>query len=223
METLRKPTLKDEVYQQIIELICNGSIKTGEIITEKQLINHFGISKSPVREALIQLCHDKVLKSIPRCGYQVIQIQAKDIQDLTEVRLYLELGCLQRLIESPSEVHLAQLRELNRLRIKPVEQKDVWSAWNNNVQFHLCLLEGAGNAYALDVLEKTLSTCTRAYAQLYYSHRESVISNYPHTHAHERIVTAVEAHRTDDAVALLREDILRMQTHLLPFGFNEIH
>ena len=39
METLRKPTLKDEVYQQIIELICNGSIKTGEIITEKQLIN----------------------------------------------------------------------------------------------------------------------------------------------------------------------------------------
>lgn len=47
METQHKPTLKDEVYQQIIELICNGSIKTGEIITEKQLINHFGIQQSP--------------------------------------------------------------------------------------------------------------------------------------------------------------------------------
>lgn len=159
METQHKPTLKDEVYQQIIELICNGSIKTGEIITEKQLINHFGISKSPVREALIQLGHDNVLKSIPRCGYQVIQIQAKDIRDLTEVRLYLELGCLQKMVESPDEATLSRLKELNRLRcVKPVEQKDVWSAWDNNVQFHLCLLEGADNTYALDLLERTLST-----------------------------------------------------------------
>lgn len=223
METQHKPTLKDEVYQQIVELICNGSIKTGEIITEKQLINHFGISKSPVREALIQLGHDNVLKSIPRCGYQVIQIQAKDIRDLTEVRLYLELGCLQKLIEAPSEAHLAKLRELNRLRNKPLEQKDVWSAWDNNVQFHLCLLEGAGNAYALDLLRRTLSTCTRAYAQLYYNHRESVISASSSTHAHERIVAAIEAHDIGSATALLREDILCMQTDLLPRNFNEIY
>ena len=224
METQHKPTLKDEVYQQIVELICNGSIKTGEIITEKQLINHFGISKSPVREALIQLGHDNVLKSIPRCGYQVIQIQAKDIRDLTEVRLYLELGCLQKMVESPDEATLSRLKELNRLRcVKPVEQKDVWSAWDNNVQFHLRLLEGAGNTYALDLLERTLSTCTRAYAQLYYNHRESVISSTSSTHAHERIVAAIEAHDLDGAAALLREDILRMQTDLLPRTLNAIY
>lgn len=112
-----------------------------------------------MREALIQLGHDNVLKSIPRCGYQVIQIQAKDIRDLTEVRLYLELGCLQKMVESPDEATLSRLKELNRLRcVKPVEQKDVWSAWDNNVQFHLCLLEGADNTYALDLLERTLST-----------------------------------------------------------------
>ena len=57
-----KITLKDNVYRQVIEMICNGQLQNDDIITEKQLTSHFGISKSPVREALIQLCHDHVLK-----------------------------------------------------------------------------------------------------------------------------------------------------------------
>ncbi|MGN0774646.1 MAG: GntR family transcriptional regulator [Candidatus Ventricola sp.] len=216
MITSKKTTLKDQVYQQIIEMICNGQIQTGEIVTEKQLIEHFGFSKSPVREALIQLCHDGVLHSIPRCGYQVIQISAKDVRDLTELRIYLELGSLRRLIVNLTENHLEQLRELNRQRNKPAQEKDLWTAWDNNVQFHLCLMEGTGNALALDVLRRTLSTCTRAYAQLYFTRRDSVISPRQTRHLHERIVNALESRDLDTALKLLREDILCMQTELLP-------
>lgn len=77
METQHKPTLKDEVYQQIIELICNGSIKTGEIITEKQLINHFGISKSPVREALIQLATTTCSRAFPAAAIRSFRFRPK--------------------------------------------------------------------------------------------------------------------------------------------------
>ncbi len=91
-----KGSLKDHVYQQVIEMICNGRFKAGDIITESQLIDFFQVSKSPVREALIQLCFEEVLRSIPRCGYQIIQISAKNVQDLTELRLYLELSSLQK-------------------------------------------------------------------------------------------------------------------------------
>ena len=213
--TSKKATLKDHAYQQIIEMICNGKIQTGEIVTEKQLIEHFGFSKSPVREALIQLCHDGVLHSIPRCGYQVIQISAKDVRELTELRMDLELASLRRLIANPTEAHLEQLRELNRQRNRPAQEKDLWSAWDNNVQFHLCLLEGAGNAHALDVLRITLSTCTRAYAQLYFTRRDSIISPRSTRHLHELIVNALESRNLETAQALLREDILRMQTELL--------
>ena len=83
-------SLKDQVYQKIIEMICNGQLPPDTIFTESQMIELFKVSKSPVREALIQLCHEEVLKSIPRCGYQVVSVSIKSIRDLTVLRLYLD-------------------------------------------------------------------------------------------------------------------------------------
>lgn len=215
MLTSHKPTLKDHVYQQIIEMICDNQLKAGEIVTEKQLIAHFGMSKSPVREALIQLCHDNVLSSIPRCGYQVIQITTKDVHDLTELRLYVEIGSLQRLIDSISPECMEHLLKLNRERARPVQEKDIWTAWNNNVEFHLALMRGAGNALALDMMKNILSICTRAYAQLYYINKEYVVSSNIRTHAHEGIVQALQEHDFEAAKELLTLDIRCMETRLL--------
>lgn len=208
-------TLKDTVYQQTIEMICNGTIQAGDIITEKQLIAHFGISKSPVREALIQLCHDNVLKSIPRCGYQVVQINAKNIHDLTEIRMCLELFCLTRLIAHPSADFIAHLRDLNQQRANPSEEKTMWTAWNNNVNFHLALAEEIGNSYVLEYMKNTLAICTRAYAQLFCLQKESIIPSTPKNHVHDRITDAIEKQDLENARALLSADILQMEKNLL--------
>lgn len=213
--TTYKPTLKDNVYRQIIEMICNGQLKSDEIITEKQLTTYFGISKSPVREALIQLCHDHVLTSIPRCGYQIIHINAKDIHDLTEIRLFLELNSLKKVIDKITPEGLAQLKEMNSQRKKPITEKDVWSSWNQNIEFHLFLVEIANNAYVLDTMKRILSSCTRAYAQLYSIHKESVTLPNDDTHAHSLITQAIEKHDLETAQSLLRKDILCMESQLL--------
>ena len=103
-----KLSLKDTVYQQLIELICQGKLLPDTLFTENHMISYFGVSKSPVREALIQLCHENVLKSIPRCGYQVTAISSKNVRDVTELRLYLELSSLPK-------VMVRQLREIYSL------------------------------------------------------------------------------------------------------------
>ena len=210
-----KPTLKDRVYRQVIEMICNGQLQSSAIITEKQLTAHFGISKSPVREALIQLCHDHVLTSIPRCGYQVIQINGKDVHDLTELRLLIEVGSLPKLIEKTTPEHLKRLHELTRQRENPTKESDVWSSWNRNVEFHLCLIEGTHNEYILDTLSRVLSSCTRAYAQLYALQKETVVLPNDKTHAHPLITEAIENHDLATAQSLLHNDILRMESQLL--------
>ncbi len=210
-----KPTLKDMVYRQVIEMICNGQLQSNEIITEKQLTSHFGISKSPVREALIQLCHDHVLNSIPRCGYQVIRINSKDVHDLTEIRLLLEVGSLPKIIEKAAPRHIEHLKELNREREKPTSEKDVWSSWHRNIEFHLYLLGIANNEYVLDTVSRVLSSCTRAYAQLYSLQREAVVLPNDKTHAHPLITEAIENHDLAAAQSLLQNDILRMESQLL--------
>ncbi|MEA4912892.1 MAG: GntR family transcriptional regulator, partial [Oscillospiraceae bacterium] len=95
----KKGSLKDMVYHKIIELIISGELRCDDIITENQMIERFSVSKSPVREALIQLCYEEVLRSIPRCGYQIVQITPKNIRDLVELRCILELSSLQKLSE----------------------------------------------------------------------------------------------------------------------------
>lgn len=215
ISNISNPTLKDTVYRQVIEMVCNGQLPCDEIVTEKQLTAHFGFSKAPVREALVQLCHDHVLKSIPRCGYQVIRINAKDIHDLTEIRLFLELGSLQKTIDRITPQQLDHLKMLNRQREMPMAEKDVWSSWNRNIEFHLYLAQCSNNEYLLETMQRILSSCHRAYAQLYAVQKEAVVLPNDDTHSHSLITQALEAHDLDAASKALRKDILCMESQLL--------
>ena len=66
---MQKETLKERVYRGIYEAVTNGEYRPNDILTENQMIEKFGVSKSPVREALVELCKDGVLINIPRMGY----------------------------------------------------------------------------------------------------------------------------------------------------------
>ena len=75
---MQKETLKERVYRGIYEAVTNGEYRPNDILTENQMIEKFGVSKSPVREALVELCKDGVLINIPRMGYQVRAVTLKE-------------------------------------------------------------------------------------------------------------------------------------------------
>ncbi len=85
-------SLKQQVYTGVMDKIIKGEFAPDSILTEKMIIQEFCVSKSPVREALLELCKDNVLKSIPRCGYQVTQITIKTLHEITKMRLLLEIS-----------------------------------------------------------------------------------------------------------------------------------
>lgn len=208
-----KISLKDMVYQQLVEMICRGELTVDTIFTENQMIAYFKVSKSPVREALIQLCHENVLHSIPRCGYQVVTITSQDIRDLTELRLYLELSSLPKVMDHITADDLEELKNQNRIRVAQCDKKTVWTAWNNNYKFHTTLLGIAGNKLVDDSLKQAMSTCRRAYAQLYALKRDIIAPNKPFYH--ESIVQSLERHDVFSAYNFLKEDILVMEKELL--------
>ena len=69
-----KESLKTQIYNAILDHIFSGEFKPGQILNEKELVEKFGCSKAPVREALIALCSDNVLRSFPRYGYEIIRL-----------------------------------------------------------------------------------------------------------------------------------------------------
>lgn len=62
-------SLSDQVYEYVFHLIKIGKIAVGDKIDEAELIKHLGISRTPIREALIQMTSDNLLDNVPRKGF----------------------------------------------------------------------------------------------------------------------------------------------------------
>ena len=90
-----KDSLKSIVYQQTLDGIIKGEYKANQIINEQELVGKFGFSKSPVREALISLCNEGVLRNIPRYGYEVIRLTGKDVNEILRFRFFFFVGLLR--------------------------------------------------------------------------------------------------------------------------------
>ena len=73
-------SLKEYVYNSVLEEIFSTELKPGDIISEKSLIEKYHCSKSPVREALLTLVVEGVLRNIPRLGYEVVTIMSRNVR-----------------------------------------------------------------------------------------------------------------------------------------------
>jgi DNA-binding GntR family transcriptional regulator len=211
----KNTTLSEKIYKELMNQICTGQISTDTTLTESIVVQMFEVSKAPVREALIKLCHENVLESHPRKGYRVRPISPKDISEISEMRLFLELNSLQRINANLDSKSIYTLRKLSDDRIRIIEDnKTVWQLWDNNIEFHLKLNKIAGNVYIYNSLAQCISTCTRAYAQVYASNHKTMYPNSDKSR-HDFIVDALEQHDMFTAYFHLKEDILFLQTLLL--------
>ena len=120
--------------------IIGGVYKQGEILNEKQLIEKYGVSKSPIRDALIELCNEGVLVSYPRYGYEIVRINEKEIRDIVEFRAMVEGECLRGMAAGMSQEDLKELKEYTlSLSQEITEDFPVLKHWENNTRFHLKL------------------------------------------------------------------------------------
>lgn len=164
--TKENGNLKDIVYQRTLDGIIQGEYKANQIINEAELVEKFGFSKSPVREALISLCNEGVLKNIPRYGYEVIRLTGRDVEEILRFRFLLESGFLRECCASITPAQLKELYQLDDLCNASVD--DMWLHWEFNTNFHLTLLSCAGNTYAWNELKRSMGILKRAYAQFYW-------------------------------------------------------
>ena len=143
---MSKETLKDKVYQGIYDDITNGVYKPNEILTESRLIEQFSVSKSPVREALIELCKDGILKNIPRMGYQVTPVSLKEIIDVLELRVDIELAGMRKAFPQIADENLTVMETMVKSHI--INKDNIVSNnWARNNAFHVYLYSLNGNGY----------------------------------------------------------------------------
>ena len=167
---MEKPkSLKKEVYDLVFMKIFKNEFPVDDILKEKELAAMFSVSRAPVREALIELCNENVLRNIPRAGYQIIRLIHKDIQNATEIRKILELTAAERSFNNIKKEDIAFLEKEFPPQIKPDELDKIYAWYTNNINFHLYLCSFANNDLMSAMLEKMLIILWRGFSQNYQS------------------------------------------------------
>ena len=108
---IKKESLADRIHDSILEMIIKNPSEEKQVLNEKRLMELFGVSKAPVREALIKLCSEGVLRSVPRFGYMVIRMNEQDIRDILRMRVLLETEALETAFPNLTQSQLAEIGE----------------------------------------------------------------------------------------------------------------
>jgi len=152
---LTPSTLKSHIFNDLRNAITSGHFKPGERLNESKLAREFGISRIPVREALMQLQEHGLVMNHERRGMFVTLLSDEDVQRINSLRVVLEAEALKLCRLKITKKDAARLTDV-------VARMDVWSERNEmdsaalDLEFHRTLWEAAGNPYLIKTLDSLL-------------------------------------------------------------------
>jgi DNA-binding GntR family transcriptional regulator len=155
MERLPERThLRDQVYDILKRRIILRKIESGEKINEEELAKSLGVSRTPIRETLLRLEHEGIVKNIPRRGAFVVSQSKEKVIDLFEVREVLE-GLVARLAtENMNPVLFNRLmHSLEKVSSVDGDNNKLLKYTPADVEFHALLLEACGNELLKSMME----------------------------------------------------------------------
>ncbi|MBU8818523.1 GntR family transcriptional regulator [Mycolicibacterium goodii] len=134
-------------YQATKDRILSGGIRGGQLLSEVEVANELGVSRTPVHEAFLRLAAEDLLELLPRRGAVVVPVPPQEATDLLEMRLALETAAVRRLCRTPEAVD-ALFTELNDLvdeqrRLADTNDTRAFAAADD--AFHRRIVEVAGN------------------------------------------------------------------------------
>lgn len=207
LSSLKKKSMADRIHDEILEMVIKRGSEEEIVLTEGRMMELFGVSKAPVREALIRLCSENVLKSIPRFGYVVVQMEEKDAREVAGIRVLLETEALRTGFENIVEHHLEDIRVQIETREREEGKVDVWNILEDNEAFHLLLASYAENQTLNRFLRESLQLQKRIYAQIQWNRLSSLetdINKAPH----RKIYEALCEKDLEKSIRALKEDIM---------------
>ena len=89
MKQFKSTSLADQVYDRLENDIIQGVYPKGEILTELKLVEHLGVSRTPIRDALRRLEHERLIEDVGK-GSRVVGITHDDVLDIMNIRWHLE-------------------------------------------------------------------------------------------------------------------------------------
>jgi len=196
---------REEAYRQLRAMVLTGEFPFGHRLGEEAVAEALGVSRTPVREALLRLHADRLLKRYEDGGFYVAEPDLLDIRDLYELRLSLELYGITRGMYGAGSHDPDALRQIRDdwLAIQEAPPEPDGSFIELDESFHLSLCRASGNLAIAETLESVNARIRHVRMYDFLSADRIEISIIEHL----AITEAVSAGDLETAAVLMRDHI----------------
>jgi DNA-binding GntR family transcriptional regulator len=148
----KKPSYRERVADALRAALIAGELRPGEIHSAPGLAARFGVSATPVREAMLDLAKEGLVDTVPNKGFRVTAVSERQLDEYTHIRSLIEIPTTVGLATSADPAALEVLRPVAEEIVTSAASGDLIAYVEADLRFHLGLLALAGNAHLVDVV-----------------------------------------------------------------------
>ena len=204
MKTLTPTSLREQAGQVIRASILAGELRAGEIYSATVLAERLGVSPTPVREAMLDLASGGLVEPVRNRGFRVLTPDERDLDEISELRLMLEVPAMRVVVERAKDEQLEAFEEVVAEIEARAEAADVAGFLVADREFHLGLLELLGNRRLVAIVRQ-LRDLTRLVGITELAREGNLTAS---AREHRDILDALRARDADKAEALMRTHLI---------------
>ncbi len=204
-------SLRVRVFNALEDAIINGEYREGDSLNEIKLAQELGVSRTPIREALMQLELEGLVKNIPNKGAVVIGVSEKDIDDIYAIRMHVEGFAARLCAENIDSEKAAAMQKIVELQEFYLSKSDFEQLWHLDSSFHKMIYDGSQNRPLMYMLSNFHNYIKRArdLSVKATGRADKSVSE------HRAILEAIKSRNGDLAESLTKEHIANAKANLL--------
>ncbi|WP_030675967.1 GntR family transcriptional regulator [Streptomyces cellulosae] len=150
---VQRSSVRGQILDALRTALVAGELRPGEVYSAPALGERFGVSATPVREAMQQLALEGAVEVVPNRGFRVLERGARELAELAEVRALIEVPVMLRLARTVPAERWADLRPLADATVRAASSGCPATYAESDRAFHRALLTLAGNEQLVQVAE----------------------------------------------------------------------
>ncbi len=154
--------LADRAYRAIKAMVLENRVHGGEYLLEEELARSLGMSRTPVREASVQLQNEGLIEIVPRRGIRIVPLTVSDIREIHDIMQWLESQAVSTLAAREDRAPQVARLEAHVTAMRDALASSDITAWARaNDRFHTDLVASAGNVRPVRICENLLDQTQR--------------------------------------------------------------
>ena len=149
----RTKSLKEKAYDILKELILTGRLEQGKLHNEKRLAEVLGVSRTPVREALLELSREGMVSFVPSKGVKIRKITTKQVKEVFELRRIIEGYIIKSISKQLTPADLKKIEKILSKQDRSASKDEEVTFIEMDKEFHLFMASKMGNEQIETILQ----------------------------------------------------------------------